>query len=732
MKRICLFTLLALFSVACAKHLQEMEESAATRGFTFKASIDNTKFSVNEMGKVYWDANDSIGIFVNGQVVKCLLEEGAGTSTGTFSCAMDIRGKNVGGAAVYPYRSNLTLSGKSVTVIIPSSNSEGTIIPIPLVGVRQSDDSYTFRNIAALFRVKYTNIPAIANSVRVTATTNISGTFTLPDYESSNLTQEASTSGGKVLWFYLPKRRPNNTAYVDFPMPAGTQSSLKVELVDVANNVLDTKNTNNKSFTAGVLKPMADINIPGDRINVEWVWNPGSLPTFRSNIPAIDNNGNVYVTSKDGTVYKVDNRGQMTWRAKVNGIAGNVETSPSIEPDGSAIYFAGGQDNDGRFVALNADGKVKWTFNDYCWTDVESKRNFWQSFIGVGSENLYLPVGTLCTILSVRKSDGARVCYGTGNLDGRRTGVDGAGAGCAIGLSGTVSYMSRSGAFSWKKSELDNPTLINQSYGKFAPWGYQDLYPQWGPVQYDKQGVIAAKKGPTFGKDVIISCIQESYGRIDVCCYPASFAIDYTLKRHDDNVLKYYWRHQIGNNTGGAADPAMQDQGGIVMGHENLVVIVPMKNRPGASNPNIGSGGLYTIWVGRTDDGGTTCWRVNVAENLSGAAAVDNNGNVHFATDKYYYIVKPNTANGGSYEILYKADIRNLLLASGKMGYFNYTGVWSSVKIAKGGKIYLNVNIDNSYGVTCCFTYPGVTGPDTTSSWPQKGADQYNSCNQQL
>ena len=95
-------------------------------------------------------------------------------------------------------------------------------------------------------------------------------------------------------------------------------------------------------------------------------------------------------------------------------------------------------------------------------------------------------------------------------------------------------------------------------------------------------------------------------------------------------------------------------------------------------------------------------------------------------------IVKPNTNAGGSYQVLAKVNLKNLLLAGGWVSSLSRTGVWSSVKIAKGGRIYLNVNLDNSRAATCCFTYPGVTGPDETSSWPQKGADQYNSCNQQL
>ena len=722
----------ALICLSCAKEMP-VEDTSSREKLMITASIEETKLSVDAAGKTFWDEGDEIGIFLNDEIVKCTLADGAGTATGIFSSDVDARGKTVNGVAVYPFDESLTLNDKQLTVRVPSSNSEGHCYPIPMAGKIQADGTYTFRNIAAILRVQYTNLPSMAQSVKVTANTTISGIFTLSDYETSNLTPDASESGGQVLLSYLPKRRPDNAVYVDFPMPAGTLSTLQVELLDVQNNVLDTKNATSRTFVAGTAKPMAAVNIPGDRMKVEWVWDSGSLPPFRSNVPAVDDNGNVYVSTNEGALYKLDDTGRVIWRTALSGMAGKVETSPSVEKDGSAVYIAGGQDAAGTLYALDADGRIKWTFEDYPWMSILTSRNYWQTFPGIGTDNLYVPVGTHCTMLAVKKSDGTRVCYGSGTLDGSRGGIDGPGSGCAVGLGGTVSFMSGGGAFSWDKSLLDNPNDINPAYGKFAPWGYRDLWPGWGSFQHDKQGVVAAKKGPTLNKDIIISCAQEGKGRFDICCYPASFATENTLARHDDDRLKYYWRHQIGANTGDARAPAMQDQGGIVMGHENLVVIVPMKYRAGAVDPKIGDGGLYSIWVGRTDDGGTSCWRVTTGSNIvSGSAAVDNNGDVHFATDRYYYIVRPSTADGGSYQVLNQIDLRNLLLASGFLDLFNYTGVWSSVKIAKGGKIHLNVNIASQRGVTCCFTYPGVTGPDATSSWPQKGADQYNSSTQQL
>ena len=644
------------------------EEAPSRETATIKATIQSeTRAGVDEAGKSTWDEGDEIGVFFNGQIVKFTISEGAGTASAVFSSEVDSRGKTMDGVAIYPYDESLTLSGRQLSVKLDASNEEDSNYPSPMAGKLLSDGSFAFRNICAMLRVQYTNLPSVAQKVRLTASNTVSGIFTLSDYENGNLAVPSSTDNN-VLTAFLPKRRPDGAAYVDFPLPEGELSTIKVELLDQDNKVLDTRNTASKQFTAGVIKPMEPVNIPGDRMKVEWIWDNGSLPTFRSNIPAIDDAGNVYVTTNEAALYKLDNAGHELWRAELD-LSGKVETSPSVEKDGSAVYFAGGQDGAGELLALGRDGEPLWSFNDYPWSDVSPSRNYWQTFIGVGSDNIYVPVGTLCTLLSVRKADGTRVSYGSGKAEGLHGNISGPGAGCSVGLGGTVSFMTTNGAYSWNKALLDAPEDENVTYGKYALWGYQDLWPGWGAFKNDKQGVISARKGSS-GENVIISCAQESKGRIDVVCYPASFARDNTMTRHDDELLKYYWRHQIGTNTNDAAAPAMQDQGGIVMGHENLVCIVPMKYRSNATDAKIGNGGLYSVWVGRNasvGDGGTACWRVAVGSNsISGAAAVDNNGNVHFASDKYYYIIKPNTNSGGSYETIAKVNIRNLLLGSGQ------------------------------------------------------------------
>ncbi|MBR1705737.1 MAG: PQQ-binding-like beta-propeller repeat protein [Bacteroidales bacterium] len=715
---------LSFLSLSCVK--QVVEPSPAGETITVRASIPVSKVSVDAAGKTTWVRGDQIGIFLNGEVVQFSLIEGEGTADGVFVSEGELRGKTFDGVAVYPYEASATLDGSQVSVVLDAEP--------PMVGAVSADGTYVFRNVAALLRIRYTNLPSVAQSVRLTVPAIVSGTFTLEDYRTSVLEFEASGEES-TLTVDLSQPRPSGTAWVDIPLPQGTLPSIRAELLDVEGKVLDTHvSTTPKTFTVGSVKPMEPIHIPGERMTVEWIWDKGSLPTFSGSFPAVDDNGNVYVATNEGALYKLDRNGELVWRTALPGVGGRVQTSPSVEKDGSAVYFAGGQDGSGVIYAIAADGSVKWKVEDFPWADTYTTRKFWQSIIGIGDRNLYVPVGTLCTLLTLDKETGERVSYGSGTTDGSRSNVGSPGSGCAIGLSGTVSFMSQAGAYTWKKALLDAPTASHSTYGMFVPWGFRDMWPGWGNVKHDNNGVVATRM-PSTGENILISCAQESGGRFDVCCYPASFGLDYSLKQHDNAVTRYHWRHQIGTNSNNASSAALQDQGGIVIGPGNQFVIVPMKYRSGASDPKIGSGGLYSIRI--SADEGTPAWRVTTPRSLSGAAAVDNNGNVHFADDTYYYIVHP-AADGDSYEILARIHLRNLLMASGYMDFpvsaagTAYTGVWSSVKIAEGGRIYLNVNCSSMRGVTCCFTYPGVTGPDKTSSWPQKGADQYNSCRQQL
>ena len=181
------------------------------------------------------------------------LVEGAGTAEGVFVTQDEYRGKHFDGVAVFPYDKNALLQGKTLQFEIPSSYKDGQKFPIPMVGTSAGNGDYSFRSLTGLLRVSYANLPSAAQSVRVTASHQIAGVFSLEDYSSSVLSI-SQTEGNNVIVANLPKVRPTNEAWVDIPVPEGTLSSVKAELIDVDGNVLDEQRTHSsKSFSVRFL-----------------------------------------------------------------------------------------------------------------------------------------------------------------------------------------------------------------------------------------------------------------------------------------------------------------------------------------------------------------------------------------------------------------------------------------------------------------------------------------------
>ena len=89
-----------------------------------------------------------------------------------------------------------------------------------------------------------------------------------------------------------------------------------------------------------------------------------------------------------------------------------------------------------------------------------------------------------------------------------------------------------------------------------------------------------------------------------------------------DGVEK--WRTPLGN-------VGTLDQGGVVIGLDGSI-IVTVKRAPGEA-----TGGIISL-----SPGGAIQWHYGIAEDVSGCAAIDQAGNIHFGTQSgNYYIIKP-------------------------------------------------------------------------------------------
>ena len=321
---------------------------------------------------------------------------------------------------------------------------------------------------------------------------------------------------------------------------------------------------------------------------------------------------------------------------------------------------------------------------------------------------------------------------------------------------------------------MDAPTKEHPTHGPYVWYAYRDLWPGgWGGFFNSTQGIVCGRKGPTSGKNVVVSCAQETIknesdvdtgSRMDVYCSSADEAVNLNGYRQQDVAYNSsdwhaFWRYQYGDHST-AGRPGYQDQGGMILGHDDLEVLLPLKANEISTGKDdkgrsVGPGGVVSIWMDRdaakpSGRGATGCWRFNIntaayantsthsiesVAEVSGSPAVDNNAWVHVASRDYYHIFSAET--GPPYTITYQSRVNmvDLLNASGHFAKtVKRANSWTSVKIGYDGRIYLNITVtfadETSGGAVLCLTYPGVTGPDPTSSWPQKGADPYNSCRQ--
>ena len=812
---LCFFSAYML-GISCAK--QEAQEPSQTIVPAEEAEQDADAFCTIQAGladamkttievegtvaKVTWSENDHIGVFAGGGTIYDFqLKKGAGSRYGTFIC-MDpaIAGKSLDGIAVYPYQADLSYNTGTGSVQVYVPTAQGYALSSAPMIATDAGDYYNFRNLGGVFQFSYNNVPPEAKSFKFTAaSSDVSGIFTLSAPSDNLTTDKAATplasENTKEIVVAIPVARPDGSVTVQVPVPAGTYSGVSFALCDADGNELAvSRKTPSRSISIGVnhFSPIAAYDLP-EGLKVQWAWDDGgSLAPFAGNVPAIDADGNVYVMADSPYLYKVDRNGDKVWSFSMSGMSGTNAGSPSLELDGSTVYAAGGGTT-GALYAVTASGGQKWEFTG--WGPLTSPC-FAQAMIAVGDgDNIYVPCnqsGVVTdggTVFSISKNSGDRVgllLYNDVNLLGTGSGS------IALSAEGTAGYQSMRGVYTLTCSDMDNPPYTHATYGKCFRFGYRDTFgDSWSDIMNlgdegrhgsISQGVICAKKGPTSQKNVMISCYQRGASMLVTC--NDALAIKGKNQYMDTQMLRdpgdagrlYYWRFPFGSNPTGYPDytdfdPAIQDMGGIVMGHEDKVVLLPLKQGNGASTRMWKPAGImalsvldnaeqvvhqnfngWTSVINNTTMAAMRNWRFvirptasasvtpvhSVEPNpcVSGAPAVDNNGWVHLATRDCYHIINaPAKDTGGDAQIynnitsVAKVKWIDLLNASGALGYeVTSADALTSVKIGDDGRMYVNLNVNGDKGVVVCLTYPGVGGPDITSSWPQKGADPRNSC----
>lgn len=682
-------------------------DGGATAGY-------NTKVNATAVAGTTWEEGDKIGLFTDSDFnIEYALVEGAGTVEGVFDGKMSKDALVLGAYAPYSEAAGGNLS--AIKVNVPSTVKHGeTPVYEFAAGVADDKGDLTFYDKLAHMNVSFENLAgSFAEgkeilSLSITADLPFVGAFKNDLADATAELIPADEGSEKVLVFEFAEGTTlsNDLVLKATVAPVVKQNWNLAISVRFSDITVDAKVVSPASMAFGEdYNLVLDANDLAPTVDLLWAYNIGGY-SIKGNVPAIDDNGNVYINNNaDNNVYKINADGSLAWKV-APGYEGGTGSSVSVEVDGSAVYAMGGIQtaNTGLYV-LNSDGSVKGSFLNEKFYNKGSAPN-----VGINAHtcpsydatHLYIGNGkNTGTAISINKADLSRIAYVSGNADGTGGPAGGCGSNIAISKSGTVAFHSGSyGLFLVDKGEFDNPTNENTTagFGKYVHFTYKIFHNNSGNWTCGAQTGVAC--GVIDGVEHYFYAAQEKNSS-------TSFV---AAIKADGSTNQPTYVHLL------PAGTQKQDQGGLIIGAQGEA-IMSLKHNSSVL------GGLYAV-----STKGELAWRYESGTHVSGAAALDAAGNVHFADEAgNYYIVAPDYTNKTA-KVVVKAKIADLLKKSGYEVEGSNAKSWTSVMIGKDGKIYLATNAgdknDNAY--VLCMTYYTCTGAGT-SSWPMKFGNQYHS-----
>ncbi len=683
------------------------DDGGATAGY-------NTKVNATAVAGTTWEEGDKIGLFTDSDFnIEYTLVEGAGTEEGVFDGKMSKDALVLGAYAPYSEAAGGNLS--AIKIAIPATVKHGeTPVHEFAAGIADESGKLAFYEKLARLNVSFANIAgSFAEgreilSLSITADLPFVGAFKNDITDATAELLAADAGSEKVLTFEFAE---GTTLSSDLVLKAGVAPVIKQGWNLAISVRFSDITVNTKVVSPASMAFNEDYNLELDAqtlaptVDLLWAYNIGGY-SIKGNVPAIDDNGNVYInSSSDNNVYKILADGSLGWKM-APGYEGGTSSTVSVEADGSAVYAMGGIQtaNTGLYV-LNSDGSVKGSFLNEKFYNKGSTPN-----VGINAHtcpsydatHLYIGNGKSAgTAISINKADLSRIAYVSGNADGTGSPAGGCNSNIAISKSGTVAFHSGSyGLFLVDKGEFDNPTNENTTagFGKYVHFTHKIFHNN--SENWTCGGQTGVACGTIDGVEHYFYAAQEK----------KSSTTFVAAVQTDGSTNQPTFVHLL------PAGTQKQDQGGLIIGAQGEA-IMSLKHNSSVS------GGLYAI-----STKGELAWRFESGTHVSGAAALDAAGNVHFADEAgNYYIITPDYTNKTA-KVVVKVRIADLLKNNGYEVEGSNAKSWSSVMIGKDGKVYLATNAgdknDNAY--VLCMTYYTCTGAGT-SSWPMKFGNQYHS-----
>lgn len=361
MKKYMVYAVLSALAILTGCSNEEdfgLPQLDGNRLLTATIEHDNlSRTAVSEEGQVTWIETDAIGVFGTSSRNVKFAYQSATDNGGTATFRGDFPEAESMEQAYYPYQENVTLSGNSLTLSLPSEYTYTGNSNAPMLGVKNDDGTFTFKHLTGLLRITINNVPEEAERFVITssATTDapdIAGQATLTDINAKDATLSVTTNGSKSITYKLGTLT-EETGFRTFfvPLPVGEYPQLSVSLYakDSAEPYF-TKTISDVTVSRAV---MIDMPILDAQTGAQYVLSENTIQLSKedeSYIESVERTGNEtsdenIITYQLGTPsYKLPKVGDILLYNEItekfpSGFLGRV-TKVEETNDGYAIYTA--------------------------------------------------------------------------------------------------------------------------------------------------------------------------------------------------------------------------------------------------------------------------------------------------------------------------------------------------------------------------------------------------------
>ena len=240
-KNLWFFAAAALALVSCDEEAlvnSPADQSNKVLTVSFEQEASSTRVNIAADNGLSWSFGDAIAVFDENE--SSYKYNYIGRVTDNFQVEDDNNvPQNIVGAA-FPHSKDVSLDNDILTMNLPSSYDQTTLgeLDMPLWG-RINGNNITLKHLAGALKVNLIEVPEGYNTLIVTASEPISGTFTA-DITKKNpvLTSNLTSDANKEVRVHFTK---GNNISLFLPLPVGTYASIEVRIAGDGKETLVLK-----------------------------------------------------------------------------------------------------------------------------------------------------------------------------------------------------------------------------------------------------------------------------------------------------------------------------------------------------------------------------------------------------------------------------------------------------------------------------------------------------------